>query len=385
MSMRDSFSALVGQVYEAALVREGWPNLIDHINSYFGGTVGGVFVHDQRRGGALLEVTRGIDDAAQRAFNEHYSKVNPLMQRAMPVLASGQVFPGQAFVADDEFVRSEYYNGFLKPAGVKHTFGACLFRESTLVSMLSVVKPADAPPFSNEELQPARLLVPHLQRAIALARRLNHLELERTAGWQALDLVSFGVVVLDSRGRPLFVNQAADDILTANDGLRLGTQGLEVEQRSEAETLRRLIAESAATATSLGVAPGGGLRVSRRSGHRPYSLLVAPLRLPRLPFCAEPPAVIVFLADPESRDDPPEAMLSRLYRLTPAEARLAGLVVQGHTPAEASELLGVSIATVRTQLASIFAKTETSRQSELVRLLLQVPVRHAMSQRAAGL
>jgi DNA-binding CsgD family transcriptional regulator len=69
----------------------------------------------------------------------------------------------------------------------------------------------------------------------------------------------------------------------------------------------------------------------------------------------------------------PEEWLQQLYGLTPAESRLALLLAAGNAPKEAAQQLQVGISTVRSQLKSIFAKTDTNRQSELVRLLLMSP------------
>jgi DNA-binding CsgD family transcriptional regulator len=52
-----------------------------------------------------------------------------------------------------------------------------------------------------------------------------------------------------------------------------------------------------------------------------------------------------------------------------AGARLAVLLATGISPEEASETLGIARETVRKHLISIFAKTDTHRQSALVALL----------------
>ena len=65
-------------------------------------------------------------------------------------------------------------------------------------------------------------------------------------------------------------------------------------------------------------------------------------------------------------------MLCELFRLTPAEARLAGLLAEGYVLKEAADHLGVTIATVRSQRKQGFQKTGASRQSELVRLVLRL-------------
>jgi DNA-binding CsgD family transcriptional regulator len=61
--------------------------------------------------------------------------------------------------------------------------------------------------------------------------------------------------------------------------------------------------------------------------------------------------------------------LKRVFGLTAAETRLALIVGRGLSLETASETLGVSRETVRNQLKSIFAKTSTHRQSELVALI----------------
>jgi DNA-binding CsgD family transcriptional regulator len=63
-----------------------------------------------------------------------------------------------------------------------------------------------------------------------------------------------------------------------------------------------------------------------------------------------------------------------MFGLTPAEERLAVQITRGDTPADIARETGVSIATVRSQLAAVFAKTQTGRQAELVALLARVAI-----------
>lgn len=68
---------------------------------------------------------------------------------------------------------------------------------------------------------------------------------------------------------------------------------------------------------------------------------------------------------------PIELRLRRRFRLSKAEARVAKLLAEGLAPRVIAEKLNVSIHTVRSQLQSIFQKTETSRQAELTSLILR--------------
>jgi DNA-binding CsgD family transcriptional regulator len=69
---------------------------------------------------------------------------------------------------------------------------------------------------------------------------------------------------------------------------------------------------------------------------------------------------------------PPAAILAKTFRLTPAEAKLASVIARGASPEIAAGELKISRETARNQLKSVFAKTDTHRQSELVALILQV-------------
>ena len=65
---------------------------------------------------------------------------------------------------------------------------------------------------------------------------------------------------------------------------------------------------------------------------------------------------------------PPEA-IAREFELTPAELRVMFAIINVGGVAEAADVLGVSEGTVRTHLHHVFGKTNTTRQTELVKLV----------------
>jgi DNA-binding CsgD family transcriptional regulator len=110
--------------------------------------------------------------------------------------------------------------------------------------------------------------------------------------------------------------------------------------------------------------------VRRRSGKHPLSVLVAPLR-GASPLQLEPLATAILLVtDPERVRPAADTHLRALYGLTTAEARIAHALLDADRLADVAENLGVTLSTVRTHLQRAFEKTDTRRQSELVRLLL---------------
>ena len=74
--------------------------------------------------------------------------------------------------------------------------------------------------------------------------------------------------------------------------------------------------------------------------------------------------------DPEAQLGPQALVLRRLFGLTGAEATVATAVASGRKAEKIAQMRGVSLGTLRNQLKTIYAKTGTRHQAELVALLL---------------
>lgn len=228
-----------------------------------------------------------------------------------------------------------------------------------------------APLESGSVLQLGRLALRFVQPisdAITTERLtspLQHLSLPgsdvaRQAALLALDQLQLGVLLMDGEARALVVNRSARAILDGGDAVSLQGSTLRCRSSADQARLRELLAPEGPRA--------GALLVSRPAG-RPIAVLVHRLDTPVAGGLTGLRAV--FLSDPELGIEPAGDVLARLYHLTPAEARLAGELLQGRTLEESAEQLGVTVHTARTHLRRVFEKTDTRRQSELVLLLLR--------------
>jgi DNA-binding CsgD family transcriptional regulator len=95
-----------------------------------------------------------------------------------------------------------------------------------------------------------------------------------------------------------------------------------------------------------------------------------PLSQKRAEVFAAQPTVMLLVHDPAQPRAPATELLSRLYRLTPAEARLARALVAGGGLRQAAATADMTYETARWYLKVLFQKTHTSRQSDLVARLL---------------
>ncbi|AWN47394.1 LuxR family transcriptional regulator [Methylobacterium terrae] len=170
-----------------------------------------------------------------------------------------------------------------------------------------------------------------------------------------LDRTPCGVLVLGSSGDVLGANRNADRMLDLAAG---------ADHRARRDALRALLAAARAK-----LDPNDALFVTiRREPRPPLVLHATPVEAGGSPHTV---LVLVELAHPPQPD---AKVLRRLFDLTPAETRLAQAIGCGQTLAEVSRATGLSHATLRTQLASIFVKTQTRRQAELVALLAKAAI-----------
>lgn len=94
------------------------------------------------------------------------------------------------------------------------------------------------------------------------------------------------------------------------------------------------------------------------------------LALPKIEHDISPSAaLLLFFTSVEPQRAPDERLLEALFDLTAAEARVASRLVGGQSVTAIARTCGVATSTVRSQVKSIFGKTGTRRQAEIVSLL----------------
>nr|WP_277397969.1 LuxR C-terminal-related transcriptional regulator [Paraburkholderia sp. Ac-20340] len=78
---------------------------------------------------------------------------------------------------------------------------------------------------------------------------------------------------------------------------------------------------------------------------------------------------------PRSAPAVDEQVLATAFDLSPAECRIVHMLVDGFTAKEIAARVNVQYDTVRKQLQSIYLKTATRRQPDLLRLMMNLPAR----------
>lgn len=219
---------------------------------------------------------------------------------------------------------------------------------------------------------PADVLIEGIEAALADARPdLSPLpdaqvpRITESLGAAVLNQLAIGVLVVDRKGHLVFANRRGSLILAGADGLFLAPDGTcRASDRRENQRLRGLIDDTISQAGET-EEDTGIIALSRRNEQRAYTVLVVPLSVP-----GSAPLSALFVTDPADVQLPSQENLSDLYDLSRAEAGLVYELARGERLEAAAKAVGVTLSTARTYLKSVFSKTDTNRQSDLIKLVL---------------
>lgn len=370
MTDPDADSELLGQVYEAALDPARWPQAMAAIGARIDAQSAFLFsAHSPVEPKAMLQVHNQPAEMAEQ-FVSHWHVHDPwaLAARRFDRMRRGTLVVGTELLPQAMFRHTAFSADFARHFDIDAMLGSVLFDGTEDDPMpftnLCWYRPARRPGFQARDKAAVQRVLPHVRRALRLQRQLRALDGRRNPSAVALDSLEVASIVLDDALDVLECNPAGATLLgTRGTGYRHGQ-------------LRAL---------GLDCAPSLAQAMAQCRGSLPVHIA---MRLAR-PAPAVVKATLLALA-PDQATTPGPAQLPRylllvplpraplgtlgpqvadLFGLSAAELRVLEALLEGRSPGEAAEALGVSITTVRTHIQRLLAKTGTSRQVDLVRLL----------------
>jgi DNA-binding CsgD family transcriptional regulator len=365
----ETLSRTIETIYDAAVSSDSWPVALDQLRKLF--DCNRAFFVDRNlatmQGNAI-----GMDDPSRAEYFSVWRERNIYNTRTQ-TWRTGEIITGQQIVPPADLLRSDYYNGFLKPRDSYSLLRISLRVENHFHQSISLSRPRSAEEFRKSDVELASKLFPHLQRAALITRRLQASGMTSAAVFELLEDNPTGIVLLSCSGDVIFANRAVRRMAELADSFMLRRSRIEALRQGDDAALQRLIEGATGQLHDPGVARGGPLRLPRKSGLRDYVVMVAPLSVASDAFDRPEIKACILITDPEATSKRPRSMLRQIYGMTASEALVAERLIAGESPEEVATALAIKVATVRVHLAALFRKTQTRRQSELVRVLLSLP------------
>lgn len=358
---------LIGSIYEGPMESPPWQSALQMMReSLQAAHVTLILRPPSPDSSGVMINTGSVDQQAVVSYETHFFAMDPFVR-----LPEGDVVTAEELIGKS-WLQSSVYQEYLKPLDIRHLLGADIYTKEGIECRLRVTRSHEAKPFTPEDKALCRLLLPHLKRSIQLHARLDFLECERALFAGTINRMLLGIVSFAQNGAIVETNQEARRILGEKDGIWLSGNTLAVDSSQESRELQRMLRQALSTpGTESGPSMVEAMSVTRPSGRAKLGVLVKTIPMGQWSESRHRPAAAVFLRDPESNAaQPSQELVRRLFGLTRMEAALALLLAEGYTLDEAAEKMDVRRNTARTHLRSIFCKTGVTRQTMLVRLLL---------------
>ena len=345
---------------DAAVDPAIWPEIMEQISACVGATGAALLQSDIRT--PDIPRTAGVDEVINSYFAHGWHTQDVRAVRGVPLLVSGKkVVSDQDIVTTEEIRQSVFFNELLMPHGFKW-WAVVGFWAGTALWGLALQRSAREGPFEASDKRTLAQFSSYLTATATLSKAVGRAVI--LGATNTLQLIKEPALVLDRQGFVIDMNQDAAQVF--DNEIRVANRRLVFRDQRAMSSLNRLL-DQLRTTPDTGALPVAHIVVQRLT-KRPLLIRVLPVDgAARTPFLGA--RALLVCSDLSRKSGQQPSVLSEAFGLSPAEAKLASLVAAGISPEQAAEALGIARETARNQLKSVFAKTATHRQGELVALL----------------
>ncbi len=383
------FSTIVGLIYEAGLNPDSWPLALDALCSELHAEKAQLLYLDPREYLISFACGYGFDPYAHNIGAGRFRKFlfdDPVAQYGFTHV--NEVFSDSRVIEKNELHESGMHKEIRAPADMEHLLTVFLDDDSLDWTGICFFRSRLQKPFSLDEESKLSVYKDHIRRATQIHKNISGSRIIQSIQNAIIDDLNTGVIVVDDLHDVIICNRSARDLIDNTEVFRLSENRLSCRNRRENSLFHEAIDEALSTDRSRSENRRIAIRLRGDKSDQSILAVSTPLQVQRFEekiqsmpvskahYTARIPSrnnVLITLCDPASKKMHPANMLEHLFGLTPAEAALADCLADNLSLEQAAGRLQRSVGTARVQLQSIFEKTDTNRQSSLVRLIMAIP------------
>jgi DNA-binding CsgD family transcriptional regulator len=377
-----SYQRFIDLIYDAAEKPERWRTLYEELQAALDVKSIHMLAVDKRHGTLSYSDGANMPVQGELAYMQHYRFIDP----RLPVILErplGEWTHCHEIVSEEEVARHPFYQEFLIPYDRRYMSG-CKLADTPDATVLFVTLtgqaqgPLDAPRQAFLER-----LLPHLRRACRIGIQNFVYSSQALVGHLLVNKLRQPVILMTPGGEVMHSNEAAQELLRSTSLVQVADGRLKLPRRQLEELLRgcaeleqavKIAAREGAPQVGASASQFRSLQVTAEGGEESvYAFFTVLSPQAAMGTFGLRPVVMLLFYHPRSAPAIDSGLLYAVFGLTPAECRIATLLAEGLSLKQIAQAQGTQHETVRKQLRSIYQKTATNRQPELIRLLLHLP------------
>lgn len=365
MTSRDN---LLMQLYATVKAPELWPEVLEELKDFL--QSGQVFlatrstVDEQPLG--FLEA--GFDPGHFERYQKHFFNVD-VWTKGLADKQSGRFWTSEQACADKTFLRSEIYNDFARPAGIRHSIGCLLPNEyDTLVTEVAFMRDAARGAYDAIMVRAANDLLPHVQQVVSLSHQFKSLQGRLKNLETFLLSMAYPAAVFNSSMKIDVVNDAFITLADKEDSFRINQgKSLSINHSALSAVIERAITQ---------VCHNGCFTSLRKIIQFTTGQYLVELRpwlsdIMTVSGIQQNIAFCLTLKPAKAGHEVTAYEIREVTQLTQAEAEICAALCNGDSPEIIAIKRGSKVISVRQQLKVVMAKMGVNSQVQLVGMILR--------------
>jgi|APTNR8051073442_1049403.scaffolds.fasta_scaffold06523_2 DNA-binding CsgD family transcriptional regulator len=267
--------------------------------------------------------------------------------------------------------KSIVYRNYQTPLGAGDILSLIITKDKKEILYVLCVRLKERGPFPEKIIEEIDSIFPHVCRSFDAGHLRSKNEIFEKVSMSVLDAMPIGIALLNYKGFILSTNKSAKSVIDEGDIFAVSNNGLVLDKNGDRLKLVDLIESLNGGNGCIESTDVVAFSIPRMSGKRPITVMLT--KQIHGIHDQDIPIATLYIGDPDHAYHFDAAHLCRLYGLSRAEGRVAALIASGYRLEEISDALGIAYETVRKHIKQIFGKTGTSRQAELVRVMITGP------------
>jgi DNA-binding CsgD family transcriptional regulator len=375
------YDELVELIYKIPLCTDGWSQFATRLNQVLNLSLVHILALDFQKQAFSFSHSVGVTSQEEIASTEvkylHYSvEEDPRWGEFLRPNRQGW-YQCHHTVSDDFVAQSALYQNILLPIQVRYTAAHELILDDKLCVLLGVFSSIERQPLKKVDLDFLDRLIVHLKRVVIIQRHIYEFSTKAIMGYALIDKLSQPIMLLNLAGQVSHSNIAAKQLLDHHKTIQIENNKLVLPEPYQSQLVdnlqhieylfksKKLLSEQ--------ILDDGCIKIIDEHNDVLYIFATLLVSEQEMKAFGIRPSVMLTFYHPKYASTVDAHLLHAAFNLSPAEAKIALSLLEGDLPKEIAQKFQVKLDTVRKHLQSIYKKTSTSRQAELVKLLLNLP------------